>query len=140
AGGPLGALRDELQRDAVVAPALIGRRRAVVENMAVVAAAARAVIFQPRVDQEEVLLLLERARDGGEEARPAGAGVEFHLRGEQRQPAARAGEHARALLLVEGARAGALGAFFAQHLERLGRQALAPFVLRQLERLARRRN
>jgi hypothetical protein len=44
----LAALWNELQRDAVVAPALPGGRRAVVEDVAVVAAAADAVIFGAR--------------------------------------------------------------------------------------------
>src|SRR5512144_447468 len=90
--------RNEFQRDAVVAPALTGRRRAVVEQVAVVAAAARAVVLGARIDQEAVGLRLEGARDTGEEARPAGARLELHLGGEERQPAARADEHARALL------------------------------------------
>src|SRR3954466_5261894 len=129
-------LRDELQRHAVVAPALIRRRRAVVEKMAVVAAAAGAVVLGARVDQVEVLLHLEGARDAGEEARPAGARIELHLRGEHGQRASGAHENAGALLAVERAGARALGAFLAQYFERLGRQALAPFVLGKLQRLA----
>src|SRR5687767_13520946 len=107
----LGAvLRDELQRHAVVAPALAGGLRAVVEQVTVVPAAADAVVLDARVDQEEILLLLEHARDGGEEARPPGARLVLHCRGEERQPAARAGEDAGPLLVVERARAGAFGA------------------------------
>src|SRR6185503_2446218 len=136
----LAVLRDELQRHAVVAPALIGGRRAVVEYVPVVAAAALAVVLGARVDQVEILLHVERARDGGEEARPAGAGLEFHLGGEHRQAAAGAGVDAGALFFVERAGAGALGAFLAQHVVGLRRQALLPLVLRQLERLARRRH
>src|SRR5262249_27670785 len=103
-----------------------------------VPAAALAVVLGARIDEEEILLRLERAGDGGEEARPAGAGVELHRRGEERQAAAGAGEKPRPLLVVQRARAGALGAFFAQDLERLGREALAPLVLGELERLLRR--
>src|SRR5687767_11558815 len=99
-------LRDEPERDTVVAPALVGGRRAVIEDVAVVAAAALAVVLLPRVDQEEVLLGVEHARDGGEEARPAGARLVLHLGGEQRQPAAGAGVDPRPLLGVERARAG----------------------------------
>src|SRR3989442_15379243 len=54
-------LRDEFQRDAVVAVAMAGRRRAVVEEMAMVAAAADAVVLDSRVDQVIVLLGLEDA-------------------------------------------------------------------------------
>ncbi len=131
-------LRDKAWRHAVVAPALARRLRAVVEEMAVVPAAARAVVLGARIDQEVILLRLERARDAGEEARPAGSGLVLHGRSEQGQPAAQAGEHAGALLVVERARAGALGAFVAQHLVGLGRQALLPLLLGELERLARR--
>src|SRR6185503_12506393 len=136
----LAVLRDELQRHAVVAPALIGGRRAVVEYVPVVAAAALAVVLGARVDQVEVLLHVERAGDGGEEARPAGAGLEFHLGSKHRQAATGAGVDAGPLLVVERAGAGALGAFLAHHVVGLGRQALLPLLLRKLERLARRGN
>src|SRR3954470_12599122 len=101
-------LRQEFQRNPVVAPALVGRRGAVVEEVAMVAAAAGAVVLGARVNQEIVLLLLEGSRNRGEEARPAGAGVELHLGREHRQVAAAADEDARALLVVQRARAGAL--------------------------------
>src|SRR5205085_11016004 len=57
---------------------------------------------------------------------------------EERQPAAGAGEDARPLLVVERARARALGAFLAHDMERVGGQLLLPLVLRELDRLARR--
>src|SRR2546428_12812752 len=98
--------------------------------MAVVPAAADAVVLGARVDQEEVLLRLEGPRDAGEEARPAGARLVLHFRGEQGQVAAGAGEHAGAFLLVERARADAPCAFLAQHAERVGRQAPSPALLR----------
>ena len=44
----LAGLRNELQSDAVVAPSFSGGRRAVVEDMAMMAAAARTVIFGAR--------------------------------------------------------------------------------------------
>src|SRR5688572_2051071 len=94
----LAVLRDELQRHAVVAPALVGGRRAVVEEVPVVAAAADAVVLGARVDQEKVLLGPEDPGDAGEEGGPAGAGLEFHLGGEERQAAAGAGEDAGAFL------------------------------------------
>src|SRR5450756_3198666 len=88
----LAGLGDEAQRHAVVAIALPGRRRAVVEYMAVVPAAARTVILGARKNQLEVAAGAERAGNGGEKAGPAGAAVEFHDRGEKRQAAARAYE------------------------------------------------
>src|SRR4051812_6001282 len=106
--------------------------------MSVVPAAARAVVFGARVDEVEVLLHLEGARDGGEEARPAGARLEFHLGGEEGQAAAGADEYARSLFVVERAGARTLGIFFTQHAIGLRRQALTPLFLRQLERLGGR--
>src|SRR4249920_537934 len=50
-GRRFGALSNELQGDAVVAPALPCRFRAVVKNMAMVAAATDAVVFGARQDQ-----------------------------------------------------------------------------------------
>src|SRR4029077_19304881 len=103
-------LRDELERDAVVAVPQSGRRRAVLEQVAVVAAAPFAVVLGARVDQVEVLLAVEHARDGREEGGPAGARVELHLGGEERQVAAGAGKDAGTLLFVQRAGARALGA------------------------------
>ena len=51
----------------------------------------------------EVHLLGERARDGGVEARPAGAALELPLRLEERQAAAQADERALAMLVQERA-------------------------------------
>src|SRR5580700_1845574 len=80
--------------------------------------------------------LFERRR----EARPAGAAVELRAGVEQRLAAAGAVIDPGAVLLVERARPGALGAVLAQHAVLLGRQAPAPFLVaqRDLEILARR--
>src|SRR5215510_11476172 len=73
------------------------------------ALAADAVVLGPRKDQLEITLGDQYARDRGEEARPAGATVVLHRRGEERQAAAGADEDAGALLAIERARAAALG-------------------------------
>src|SRR5262245_32474290 len=135
----LSRLGNELERQPVVAPALAGGRRAVVEHVPVVAAAALAVIFGAREEQQVIGLGFEHAWDGREKARPAGAAVELHGGGVDGQIAARANEHAFALLPVERAAPGTLGTLFAQHPERVRREALAPLVLRELQRLARKR-
>src|SRR5690349_19732859 len=111
-----GLCGDELQREAVVAVALAGRRRAVVEDVALVAAAARAVVLGARQEHLVVDLERDRARQRFPEARPAGAAFELGRRREQRQLAAGAHEAAVALLVVERARAGDLGAFEAKDL------------------------
>src|SRR5262249_4546823 len=61
------------------------------------------------------------------EARPAGAALEFLLRHEQRLLAAGAAEGTGALLVVECAAAGCLGAMLAHDVILLSRERLAPF-------------
>ncbi len=95
-------------------------------------AAARAVILRARIDEVVVVLGFENAGNGREEARPAGAAVEFHVGGEERQVAARAGKDAGAFFGVERARARALGAFFAQDVVLHLVEALAPLVVGEL--------
>src|SRR5262245_30049264 len=135
----LSRLGNELERHPVVAPALAGGRRAVVEHVAVVATAALAVILGTRNKQQAVGLGLEHPGDGREKAGPAGAAVVLHGGGVDRKVAARADEHALALLPVERAGSRALGSFFAQHLVGIRREALAPFLFRELQGLRRKR-
>ena len=61
-GGPV-VLRHEPQRHPVVAPALAGRRGAVLEHVALMAAAAHAVVLGPRQDELEVARGVEVARE-----------------------------------------------------------------------------
>ena len=72
--------RHEGQRQAVEAVALARGRRAVVEDVAEMAAAAPAVDLGARHDQRIVGLGADRIGQGGSEARPAGAAVVFGLR------------------------------------------------------------
>src|SRR3954466_13813018 len=90
--------RNELQRDPVVAIAQARGLGSVFEHVALVAFAARAMVFVARQDQQEVLLLLQAARDVVVEARPAGAALELGVRLEEREIAA--GAHERALALL----------------------------------------
>src|SRR5439155_14684289 len=121
--------RHELQRRAVVAVALARGLRAVVEHVPLVALAARAMVFGARQDQPEVGLALDAPGNHREEARPSRAALVLHVGGEERQIAACAGEITLAFLVVERARARALGRLVAQHRVRLGLQALAPLVV-----------
>src|SRR5687767_13992731 len=107
--------RAEVQREAVDAVALAGRRRAVVEDVAEMAAAAAAMPFRPRLEEGVVLLERDVPLDLRPEAWPAGAGLEFRLGGEDRQVAAGAVERALGLHLEQRAGPGPLGAFLAQH-------------------------
>src|SRR5215208_33116 len=91
----------EVEGDTIVAVALPGRRRAVVEDVALMPLAARAVVFGARQDQLQVGLRADRTGDRGIEARPAGAALVLGLRSEQRQVAAGAMEAALALFLVQ---------------------------------------
>ena len=131
---------DELQRQAVVAPALAGRRRPVIKDMSLMPTAARTVILGPRQDKLEVLLGREMPRNAGKKARPSGAAIEFHLRGKKRQRTSCADEHPRSLFVVERTRERPFGGFLAQHGKlRLG-QRLLPFRLRPLNRRCRLRD
>src|SRR5271166_6358276 len=99
---PLRALvRYETQCDTVVAVAQSGRRRAVVKNVSLVSGTPHAMVFGARHDQLKVLLRGEAAGNQGEETRPSGAAVVFHLRAEERQRAGGTHKHAGALLRVE---------------------------------------
>src|SRR5690606_16995029 len=117
------ALVDEAQRDRIEAMALMGRRRAVGEDMAKVAAAARAYDLGADhavagvADAADVRLVV-----GLEEAGPAGARIELGGGPEQRQSAQPAHVGALALVVQEYAAERALGAVLQQHVALLGRQ------------------
>src|SRR3954471_20404133 len=97
--------RPEVHGDAVHAVAQPGRLRAVVEDVAEMPAATRAMDLGARHEERVVGRGLDRAVDWLVEARPTGAGVELGLGGEERLAAGRAGEGALALLVVERGRA-----------------------------------
>src|SRR5579859_7727791 len=120
-------LRLEIHRDAVDAVAQVGRRRAVVEDVAEVAAAAAAMHLGADHAVAAVGRRFHGAFDGVVEARPAGAAVEFLLADEQRLAAADAGEGAGTLFVIEGAAAGRLGAVLAHHPVLLRREQASPF-------------
>src|SRR5205814_1308289 len=124
--GATASLGQELHGDAVDAVALAGRRRAVVEDVPEMAAAAAAVHL--RADHAVALVRagLHRAGCWIVEARPAGAALELLLRYEQRLIAPRADERAGAFLEVERAAARRLGAVLAHDRVLLGREPLAP--------------
>jgi hypothetical protein len=75
------ALGDKFQHDAVVAPALAGRLRAVIEDVAMVAAAADAVVFGAREDQLVISAGAKHAWNRRKKARPACAALIFHVGG-----------------------------------------------------------
>src|SRR5512138_2113356 len=105
-GSPLAPLgRHEPQRDTIDAVAQARRLGAVLEDVALVSAATRAVTFLHTVREPARFdLRLDAARDALPEARPAGAAVVLGLRLEQGQRAAGANERPSALLVVERAR------------------------------------
>src|SRR5690606_38492266 len=100
--------RDEFEGDAVDAIAQAGGRRAVLEDMALVAAAIGAV----HLDALHAQCVVDRGAQGpvdeGIEARPAGAALELGVGGEERLLAAGAMEGAGAMLVIER---GAVGIF-----------------------------
>src|SRR6266481_6196415 len=117
----------EHQRKAVHAVAQAGRLRSVVEDVTEMAAAAAAMNFGPQHSQGPVFGLADGVLEWLIKTRPAGAALEFRLRGEQRQVAPGAGEDALAMLLEQWARTRTLGALLTQDLILLRRQLRAPF-------------
>ncbi len=109
-----GLRRLEAQRQPVHAVAQPGRLRPVVEHMAEMAAAAAAMHFGPQHHEGAVLGGGHRIGQRLVEARPAGAAVELGLGGEQRLVATGASEGSLAMLLVQRAAVGPLGAMLAQ--------------------------
>src|SRR6516225_7531535 len=103
----------EFQGNAVDAVAQSGGRRAVLEDMAQMSAAAPAMHLGAWQQQQVVGGGADRVRQRPIEARPTGLAVVFGLRGEK--IAARAGKRALALLVVERARAGGFGTAPPQH-------------------------
>src|ERR1700682_2159305 len=117
----------EYQRKAFHAVAQAGRLRPIVENVTEMATAAAAVDFGPQHPEGAVFGLADRVVERLIKTRPAGAALEFRLRGEQRQVAAGAGEDALAMLLEQRARSRTLGALLAQDLILLRRKLRPPF-------------
>ena len=107
--GLLG-FRLEVHRLAVDAVAQAGGRRAVREDMAEMAAAIGAMDLDAVHAVAAILRGADSALKRLVEARPAGAALEFLAGLEQLLVATGAGEGAGALLVVERAGAGALGA------------------------------
>src|SRR5437867_9379085 len=117
--------RNEAKRHPIVAPALTRRRRAVVEHVSLVTAAAHAVILGPRHDEQRVGLGSKVLRDAGEKAGPSGTAVVFHFGAEQRKGTTGANENPRSFLVIKRTGEWALGRFLAQHKElRLGKSLL----------------
>src|SRR4029450_12600718 len=93
------------------------------------AAAAAAMHLGAHHAVAAVLRGLDRARDRLVDARPAGATLELLLGDKERLAAARTGEGAGALLVIERAAAGRLGAVPAQDVILLGREQAAPLLV-----------
>src|SRR5271154_31553 len=129
-GLPRASSRLEIGGEAVDAIAQMRRRRAILEDMAEMRTAARAMHLGARHAPAAVDGRRHRARHRIVEARPTGAAVELPGRFEQRLAAARAGKDAGALFIVERATAGALGAVLARDRILLGGEQRAPFGLR----------
>src|SRR4051794_36188899 len=119
--------RMEHQRKTVDAIAQARGLRAVVEDVAEMAAAAAAMHFGAQHAKGAVLDLADGIFDRLVEARPAGAALELGVGGKQRQVAAGAGEDALAVLFQQRAGARPFGAVLAQDVVLHRRQLRAPF-------------
>src|SRR5690606_5375688 len=120
------AFRHERQRHAVVAVALAGGARPVVEHVALVPATARAVVFGAREDELEVGGRTHRIGQRLPETGPAGAAVVLVGGTEQRLVAGGTHEGARALFTIQRAGTGWFGAVFEQHMVGSGRNDPLP--------------
>ena len=131
----LVAVRLEIHRDAVDAIALMGRRRAVVEDMSQMAAAGRAMDLGRAPCRGCRRPRFRRC------PRPARRSSASRCRSrtcapfEQCLAAAGAGEFARPLFDQQGAAAGALGPVLAHDVILLGCQELAPFGVAARDRI-----
>src|SRR6516164_339274 len=119
----------KVKRRPIHAIAQPGGLRAIVENVAEMAAAAAAMHLGAGHEEAAVGLRLDRLLDRRRKARPSRSAVELGIGGEQRLAATGAVVDALAVFLVERARAGALGAVLAQNLILGGRQLALPLLL-----------
>src|SRR5215471_1124843 len=119
----------EIQHGPVDAVALPRRWRTVGKHVAEMAAAARAMHFRSRHTVAAIDSRPDRAGMRRIKTRPAGAGVELRLVGEELLPAARARKRPGALLGVERAASRTLRRVPAQDLILLGRQNPAPLFV-----------
>src|ERR1700676_3557435 len=109
ASGRRGSRRMKYHCKAVHAVAQAGRLRAIVEDVAEMAAAAAAVNFGPQHAKSAVFGFADGILERLVTARPAGAALELRLRREQPQVGSGAGENALAFLFQQGAPAGTRG-------------------------------
>jgi len=110
------------------------RTGTVLEDVALVPSAARAVVFGAGQNQLEVPLGSDRAIDDIEEARPASPAVEFHVGGEQRLLATGANIGTGPLLVVQGTGPRRFGALFAEDAILLLAQTPSPFLVTVCDR------
>src|SRR5262249_35619719 len=119
-----------LQRKRVDAVAQAGRRRAIREDVAEMAAAVRARHFGADHTVAGVAMLVDHLIVLGRgEAGPAAAGIELCARVEQRRTAAGADEGARALAVQKLTGERSLRALLAQHVVAVGAQFLQPLLV-----------
>src|ERR1700751_779644 len=103
------------------------RRRAVIEHVPEMAAAAAAMRFLTHHAVASVRLRFDGARHRIVETRPSGSAFELHLGNEQRLIAGHATERTGPLLSQERAASRPFGAMLAHDLVLFRRQQLAPF-------------
>src|SRR5215212_333069 len=88
------------------------------------------MVFGAHNEQLAIRFSLERARDGGEKARPSGSAVELHVGSEQGLSTSGTHIGSLALLAVERAGKRALGTLFPEHAILIGRQRAFPVTAR----------
>ena len=122
--------RFKRQRHTVDAVTQTGRRRTIGEDVPEVSAALAAMHFSARHPVAAIDRGADAPFDRRKETGPAGATLEIALGHEERLPAARAREHAGAVLPEERTRTRRLGGVIAKHRVLLRRQLPAPLLVR----------
>src|SRR5882757_8597341 len=107
----------------------MGRRRAIIEDMAEMTTAAAAMHFGTDHAMAAIHRGLNRPRLGIVEARPAGAAFELFPGSKQGLIASRAIERAGALLVIERTTAGPFGRVMTKDLILLGAQQATPLFV-----------
>src|SRR5262249_58215275 len=99
-GLAVGGLRNGLRGQAVSAPGVAGGRGTVVEDVAVMAAAADTVIFGARENQLVIRFVGEHIGNRGEKTRPSSAAFVLHFGSKERQIATDANEYTWPLFVI----------------------------------------
>jgi hypothetical protein len=122
--------RNKIQGDAIVAISQSRGRGSIIENMSLMPAASRAMVFRTLHEKLVIFLGLHMPGQHVEKTGPACAAIKFVYRREKLETASGADKHARALFVVERTAEGRFGPFLTQNAVLYRRQLGFPFRIR----------